>query len=508
MKWVLDSKCLRNRLRQLLGLSVVIGNLAFLSVAPASAQSGKTLVIAQPVDIQTMDPTMHRSRETENVIRQVSNALVMSSKDLQPLPELALSWQPIDENTWEFKLREGVKFTNGEPFNAEAVKFTFDRILDPATKSPRAALLPTLKGTEVVDEYTVRFITKEPTATLPIQLATQEIVPPKYLQEVGAEQFAKAPIGTGPFIFESWTPGQQVILKANPEYWDGAPNVDRVIFRPIPEIAARVAALRSGEVAIASAISPDLAPTLTGNVTKNSVPGTAIVFLAMNVTKAPFDKLEVRQAVQKAVNATEIVDALFTGEAEVLNQLAFKAMDGYDPDFPGVAYDLDAAKAVLKDVTEPVQLTTNEAFKMVAEAVAGQLQAAGLKVSVNVIDNAALTAATNSGDVQAYVNRWGFAKGDSDTVFTTHFHSTSRKLQFFTGFSNPEVDELIEKARAASFEPGKAKPLYAELNRKVMEAAPWVPLMAPNDIYGMSVAVENWEPSPDGRFNIAKTALK
>ena len=91
MKWVLDSKCLRNRLRQLLGLSVVIGNLAFLSVAPAGAQSGKTLVIAQPVDIQTMDPAMHRSRETENVIRQVSNALVMSSKDLQPLPELALS---------------------------------------------------------------------------------------------------------------------------------------------------------------------------------------------------------------------------------------------------------------------------------------------------------------------------------------------------------------------------------------------------------------------------------
>ncbi|MCC7346831.1 MAG: ABC transporter substrate-binding protein [Variibacter sp.] len=473
----------------------------------AHAQSSGTLVVAQPQEILTLDPAMYRNRYTQNVVRQVCNALVRSGPNLEPLPELATSWTPTTPLTWEVKLRPGVRFTNGEPCDAAAVKFTFDRIMSRTQRSPRAALLPSLAGTDVVDELTVVFRMSEPTATFPVQLATQEIVPPRHLQAVGDREFARNPVGTGPFKFESWTPNRQVVFTANPDYFEGAPPIARLIFRPIPELAARIAALRAGEVHIATDISPDLAPTLTGNVRAVSVGGTTITYFAMNVTKAPFDRVEVRRAVQHAIDRRGLVQGLFGGEAEVLNQLAFAAMDGHDPDYRGYDFDPAKARAVLSGVTTPVRIDVLDVNRVLAEAIAAQLRQAGMNVSVGVLDGGAFQAAINQGNSVAHVNRWGFAKADSDTVFTTHFHSRSRALQFFTGFSDPAIDTLIEQARVAAFDRARARPVYAELNRRVMDAAPWVPLMNANDIYGVSTAVRNWQASPDGRINLMKTAI-
>lgn len=474
------------------------------NTAKASSGPTGTLTIATPGDILTMDPAMHRSRDTENVIREVFNGLVNEDNSLQPVPELATAWHSTDPLTWVFDLRHGVQFSNGDPFTADDVKFTIDRILDPAQKSPRASLLPTVDNVTVQDQYTVAIHTKTPTANLLQLLAVQEIVPKKYVQQVGDAAFAKSPIGTGPFLFKSWTPNQQVVLTANPHYWAGAPKVATLIFRPIPEVATRVAALQSGEVQIAAQIPADIAKTLTGTTKVATDPGTNVYFLAMNVKTAPFNSLQVRQGVNYAVDQAALVSGLYGGQAEALNQPMGKSMVGYVPSFAGYKHDLDKAKSLLAGVPA-VQLDARQQDLTLAQAVAGQLQAAGLKVSVNSMETAAMTSSINSGKSAFYLYSWGVSDGDADSLFSVQF-ATNRQNQVFTAYSDPQLDTLIQQGRS-TLDKSVRNGYYAQATKIVTDAAVWAPLLIPQDIYGVSASVKDWQPSSVGRYNVAATSI-
>jgi peptide/nickel transport system substrate-binding protein len=470
-----------------------------------SGGGGGTLTIAQSSDIDTMDPAMHRSRINENVVRNVFDALVNQDQSLKPVPELATSWEQVSPTQWRFHLRPGVKFQNGEPFNAGAVKFSIERVLDPKQASPRASLLSMISAVTAEDDNTVLIDTDGPAPTLLAELSVNEIVPPDYVKKVGDAEFAKKPVGTGPFKFQEWVPNERVVLKANDDYWGGRPKVDTMVFKPIPEDSARIAAVQSGDVQIAAEIPADLAKSLTGNVTAKSVRGTRIFFLAMNVTKPPFDQTPVREAVNKAIDRDTIVKTIYQGFARPLNQPAFPEMVGYDKGFQGYPYDKQAASQVLQGLG-PVSIDVSEANKTLAQAVAGQLQAAGMTVAVNVLEDQAFDDATEKGASQAYIDSWGVAEGDADVIFERHFWSPARKDAFYTGYANPRLDELIQRGR--STESGQEREsIYAEATTQVMADAPWAPLVNPDEIYGVSTSVHGWEPSPIGRFNATRVTL-
>jgi len=497
----------RATLAAMAAFSVLLSVACAPSGGSSGSSAGGTITVAQQVDAETLDPAMHRSRETQNVTRQIMDGLIEQGPDLKLIPKLATSWENQRPDYWVVKLRQGVTFTNGEPFNADAVVFTFKRIHDPAQKSPRTSLMPTYAGVEAIDQYTVGFRTKEPDAGFAAQLAFQEIVPPGYLKQVGDEEFAKKPIGTGPFILKEWVKGQRVVLTANANYWGGKPKVDQVIFRPIPELASRVAALKAGEVQIITTLPPDIARTFTGDIKTVGAKGTRISFLGMNVTQTPFSKPEVRQAMNKAVNQETLARTVFDGRAEALNQPAFKAMDCYDSSYQGYPKEPAGAAAVLGTL-EPVMLDVATENRTFAEAVAGQLRAAGLRVTVNSMEAGAFTSKINKGQSPFFLHDWGFARGDCNTVYTTHFWSGTRKSQVFTGFSSPPTDAMMQQARTAmSSDLEGAKGIYRSLMRNVMDNAPWVPLVTPEELYGVSSRVKGWEPFPSGRVDLVQASL-
>lgn len=471
----------------------------------AEAASGQ-LIIAQSSDVLTMDPHMHRNRPTQNVVHNVFESLVNMDNELDPVPELATEWDQDDDLTWRFTLREGVTFHNGDAFTAEDVKFSIERILDPEQASPRASMLEMIDTVEVEDDHTIVITTGEPAPTLLAGLAVNEIVPAGYVQEVGDEEFADAPVGTGPFTFEQWVPNESVTLTAYADYWDGAPGVDGVVFRPIPEVSSRMAALQSGDAHIAADIPPDLSGELSGDTEAVSVSGTRIFFLAMNVTQAPFDDHEVRVAVNQAVDKQTLVDALYEGNARELNQPAFPEMVGYSDDVEGYEFDQEAASAVLEGVDTAIEIDVIEPDRTLAEAVAGQLQAAGLNVSVSVLEDQAFQDAIESGSSMAYLSSWGVAEGDADVIMARHFWSPSREGAFYTGYTNDELDTLIRDARS-TVDNDEREELYAAATEIVVDEAPWAPLLNPEEIYGVSSQVSGWDPSPIGRFNIADVSL-
>jgi len=308
---------------------------AGLTVPRAQAAStGGTLVVAQSTDASTLDPQKQGKMPDMSILSNIFDTLVTRDANNKLAPSLATSWRALNTTTWEFKLRQGVKFQDGEPFNATVVKFSIDRLLDPKTKSPIVELRP-VKGVKVVNASTVDFLLKAPDPILPNQLTLfgGVMVPPAYIRRKGDAYFAAHPVGTGPFTFVSWQKDSQLVLAANTAYWRGAPTVRRLIFKPIPNEADMVAALKTGDVDIAANISADAAAQLQGaqGLRVVSTPSIRIYYVVLDTTHGPLADVRVRQALNYAVDANAMVKALLGGYGRRAATLVPRQSFGYDP---------------------------------------------------------------------------------------------------------------------------------------------------------------------------------
>ncbi|MEH7308036.1 ABC transporter substrate-binding protein, partial [Neobacillus drentensis] len=214
-----------------------------------TSKDGGTLVIARLSDVENLDHQFMSTINAASVTHQkIYEGLVGRDKNSEITPLLAKSWEQLDNTTWEFKLRNDVKFHDGTPFNANAVKATFDRLLDPNVGSPRAVVLKMVKEVKVVDDFTVQFILSEPFSPLLSILASHEsgIISPKSIEKYG-KKMINEPNGTGPFVFKSWTPGQEIVLTKNKEYWGDKAKVDQVVFKVVPEETTRISMIETGE---------------------------------------------------------------------------------------------------------------------------------------------------------------------------------------------------------------------------------------------------------------------
>jgi len=233
---------------RVLGLTAAVSGLR--AGAPVSAAPTGEVKIALAAEPNTFDPHLTVGRNTQIFIANVYDGLTARDVQGNLVPALAETWKRVNATTWQFTLRKGVKFHNGDDFNAECVKFTLDRATNPETKATISSELSTIATTEVVDPYTVNVLTRTPDFLLPVRLGELFglMLSPKHTNTAGKEAIAIKPNGTGPFKLVTWAKNERLVLEANEGYWRGAPKVKTIVVRPILEDAARVAALQAGEV--------------------------------------------------------------------------------------------------------------------------------------------------------------------------------------------------------------------------------------------------------------------
>lgn len=512
-------------------------------ITPTPEPGRSTLIVALAAAPTTLDPADHRDRTSETVLRNIFDGLVTRDTTSGVHLELAEEMNWVDDTTLEVKIREGVTFHNGEDLTADDVVFTFERIInenaieypEPHT-SPRKGLIAPLESIEKVDDYTVRmnFTGVWPPAMQ--LLVHQQIVPKDYLEEVGTEGFIAHPIGSGPFQFVEGQLDDQIVLERYDGYWGGAPDlepvgpacVDRVIFRVIPEASTRAAALLAGEVDIIQNVPNELIDTLdqTPGIAVKTAPGTEPIWLQLNVSDPLFEDVNVRHALNYAVDKDLLIEAIYGGRAVPLpgplspfNNFVNEALEPYP-------YDPDTALSLLEEAgwtdsdgdgildrngqSFAFTIDTIETWRPQAEALASMFREIGIDAGVRFWEYSVVQPQLLACERQAFLDDWGDSAFDPVGHFEAKWHSVITGEPYgrgnFSCYSNERVDELIKAGEVESDQAARQE-IYDEAQQLVYDDAPAVFLVLPEVAEASSERVQNWEPASDSRINLHDVCL-
>ena len=506
--------------------------LAVLAAVPAAQASSHdlTVVVAQGVDPTTLDPHNHSETPAANLAVNLFDTLLERDATLKIVPGLATELPKLVSPTqWEFKLRRGVKFSNGEPFDAAAVKFSVERMANPALKLRGASPWGPLKDAEVVDQYTVRINTKQPWPILDTMMTTLQMLPPKYYGEKDLQHVGRNPIGSGPFKFIRWVKDDRIELEANEQYWRGAPKIKKLVFRPIPDDAVRVAALQNGEIDVAVNIPPNLAPIIDKHpriflTTAPSVRTIQFMFYthqfdAQHKLQGPYngpvaDK-RVRQAISHAIDPDAIIKEVLDGKGVRVATMLTKDHFGFDPSLKPIKQDVARTKKLLAEAGFPngIDLVVNSPQgryvrdKEVAEAAVGQMTKAGIRATLrshewgNYLNNMAYVH--KAGPV--WLIGWGANTYDAETIYVPLFRSG----KILGNYYNQDLDRMVDEAQTI-MDPKKRAEQYHRINKLWVEDAAAIPLYQQLDLYGANKRI-TWQARGDERikgFDMAARAAK
>ena len=404
---------------------------------------------------------------------------------------------------WRFNLRKGVKFHNGEPFDAQCVKYTWESIYAPGSKSTQKGWFNTVERVEVVDDYTVDFITQKPDPILPARLTMLFINPPKYVEKVGRAQLNLKPVGTGPFKFVKWLRDNMVVLERNESYWDGPPEIKELIFKAIPETQARAAGLETGEIDIAAYIPPDIAEHMKGkgDFKFKSVISTRIIHLKLsNIHNTPVKKKKVRKAINYAVDREALIKYVLKGYGVPVASFVPKIIWGAHPTLKGYTYDPEKAKRLLAEAGYPngvsIKMTGPAARYMrdseISQAIQGQFANVGIRVDLRIKEWRKIIEEVTSHTIDPiYLFGWSLPSLDPDQWLWPNLYSNEPMSQT----SYKPLNELLKKARHEMDEE-KRKNLYWKAQEMVNEEALICTLYEQKDLFGVSNKIV-WEPRPD-----------
>lgn len=383
----------------------------------------------------------------------------------------------VDDITWEFKLRQGVTFHDGEPFTANAVKATFDRLLDKDIASPRATVFSMVQETKVIDDATVHIVLKYPFAALLSILDSSEgsIISPKAIKELGKD-LAKKAVGTGPYRFESWVQGQEMVLIRNDSYWGNAGEIEKIIYKSVPEDLTRVAMVESGEAQVADQVPVTELARIekSANLNLLRTEGYGVEYIGFNFQKKPFDDFRVRQAIASAIEKESIISGVYNNVGKRANSTLSTKVFGYNPDQKEFPYDLNHAKELLKQAGYEKGFTatiiTDERKERInlAEVLQSQLKGIGIDIKITTMEYGAYLDTLANGKHEMYIGGWGNATGDADYNQFNVFHSSAiGEIGNYSFYGNPETDKLIEEGRREK-DQQKRKAIYARA--QAMEA--------------------------------------
>jgi peptide/nickel transport system substrate-binding protein len=503
-------------------LGVLLSGIS-VACAPAAPQSKeKTLTIGLGGETTSLNSNIGQGGGTAlgiTLFEAMFNNLVQPDPATgQVSPELATEWKVLDDKlTWQFKLRQGVKFQNGEEVTAEAVKVSLDDILNSKTAVSNAKRrMAAVESVEVVDKYTFNVKTKTPSVLLPISLADAFVYPPKYYTETGPDPFSDKPVGSGQFKFAQWTKGTSITLQANPDYWGPRSKIDKLVFKPYPEASSRVAALERGEIDIASNVPPDEGARLQskGFQILWSPLGQAMLVHLTPIPGTPLEDKRVRQALNYAVDKEAIIKNVLLGYGTILKgELVGPDGIGYNPALDPYPYDLAKAKQLLADAGYPsgfsVKFQCSEGRyakqKEVCEAIVGQLAQVGVKFDLEmsewgtfvnrVVTNAPERAAT------WYIGLNYYPAMDADFIISSYITTSPLKQ-----FSNAKLDDLYAQ-QSREFDPQKRLTILQEFMAVVRDEAPDIFLFQAPDIYAVSKRVQGYKPTPDNYLHLENVSL-
>ena len=490
----------------ILALVLLLSAFAFSGAAVAEEEP-VTVVLAQDSDPTTLDPHRASGDQGGRVYMNICETLTIFNGEWKLQPLLAESWEQESETSWIFHLREGIEFSNGEPFNAEAVVWNLDR--GASKEYPRQAMeyITYYDHAEAIDDYTVRIVTNQYCGLIPEYMSDIAMLAPAYSEEIGEEAIGQDIIGTGPYVLTSWEHDQQITLTAREDYWQGVPAVDVYVIRTIPEQATQLAELLSGNIDIALDVNFEYLDMLEGNdsVATQSRLERRVLYIGFNTldwcaTEALKDK-RVRQAMNYAVDVDAIIETIMGGYGTRLESLWRHDFPGYEEGLvEGYTYDPDKARELLAeagyadgfDVTMQVNTLSASKFSEIAQAVAYYLGEVGINVTLENLDTATARSITIEGQDQEKVSglftwSWASKPGLCDSWMTGIIMSDG-----MTSYNVIEgYDELCSEILALHDEEAKI-PLYQELQQKLVDDPPFLYLFQQNSIYAVSSRLD-WD---------------
>lgn len=490
-------------------------SLAALALAATFAWGAaqETFTYAAQADAVGLSPVLTNDQVSSVANRHIYENLVRRNPDTLELePWLAESWETPDDNTWIFHLREGITFHDGTPFDAQAVASTFERIKDPETGSPRASIMAPVETIEVVDDLTLKLTTGEPYGAFLAALAhiNAAIESPTAVEEYG--DLMRNPVGTGPYRFEEWVSGDRITLVANEDYWGGAPEIERFEIVVIPDVNTQIALLERGEVDLLDSLPPELITRAenTPRVELVSQPGTPMFFLGFNYEEALWQNRTAREAVASAVDTGVIVDLLQPTAVEscsIIGPQVFGYVEGVEeacvPADPARASE-QWSQVDARPVTLWVPQLGN--YPRVGQIVQGQLSQAGFDIAIETVEWGAYLAATADLEQDLFLLGWSNVTADGSELLYPNLHTDNIGSSNRSGYSNPEIDAIIEQSRATTNQEARLE-LLDQANRALLEDIAWVTLYHEVVIVTHRGALEGMDLLPNGDWLIGNATL-
>lgn len=492
------------------GATASAGTSAAASAAGAttSEQGNAEISISLNADPPKLDPALSSAFVDRQVLNSIMDKLVDLDAEGKIIPMLATEWQVSDDGlTYTFTLREGVKFHDGTDFNAEAVKFNFERGMTEA--SPRRNELSAVQSIEVVDPKTVKVTLKEPFAPF-LSIMTDRagmMASPTAVQELG-DDFMTKPVGTGPFKFQDRVKDTSITLVRNEDYWqEGLPKASKIVYKIFTDAPTALVNLRSGQVDLTDSLPSKEVPGLQqdSNFKVVNEPGFGYQGFYLNTTKPPFDKKEVRKAVDLLINRDALVKVMFGETATPAHSpfaetnLAFGESNKYEQ--PNV----EAAKQLLSQagVSNPsftLKTGTSPANAQFAQLVQNFLQPAGFNMQIEKVEFGTLLDQLEQGNFEAGAIGWSGRPDPDQNIYDVFATGAPRND---ARYSNPRVDELLNQARRENDE-AKRKAMYDEVMQIIHDEVPYVFVYQPNNVFGMRANITGFTYVPDGIIRTAQ----
>ena len=492
-----------------MGLPLAVGlAVVFLVGTMASAQAvkkGGTLRIGTPTDAASLDPHENTAANSAWVYNNIYEPLVLLDNNLKLEPWLATSWEQVNDTTWRFHLRHGVKFTDGTPFDASAVKFNIDRTIDPKNPGRGASWIGPIVGAKVIDPYTVDIMTSSPDPALLNALSMKFVlgmVSPTAVKKYG-QDFGHHPVGTGPYMLKEWVNNDHITLVQNPDYWGQKPHIASIDFKVIPDDGSRLLAFQNKEIDMLLNPTPVQLQVIRAmpNVQVHSAPGVRLDYLGLNASQPPMNDVHVRQAIAYALNVNAINQQVMKGIADPPESFEVSGAFGFKNEHLAERYAYDPAKAKQlfeeagwKDTNNDGILDKNgqdlqvnfimspgrdPGDKQVAQVIQQQLHDAGVKVNLKFMEWAPYLAVLKDHPEQygMYFLGWSTLTLDSDFGLNSLFNSANIPPNGVNRmrYSNPKVDALLNAAQSDLNKEQRASE-YGQVQDILANDMPMVPL--------------------------------
>ena len=495
----------RDTIKAMAAGALALGACRPVAAETATPRRGGTLAVGLVHDnTKTMDPRPSIQLDERQVLFLLYNTLVSVEPDFSLKPDLAKSWTiENDGKRYVFTLQEGVKFHDGTPFDAEAVRWNIAQRLDEKVKSSqRPQLLPVIASVEVLGPYVVAFNLNYAYPSLLADLADRAgmMISPTASEKLG-QDFGRNPVGTGPFVLKQWVQGTHITLARNPSYWrQGEPHLDGVVFRTVPNAVLGLQRIAIGEIDVIAGLGPaDIRQIDQRTTTAIKLPVSRWYALQWQVDKPPFSNAKLRMAIAHALDRDRINQIIFDGQGTIADGMSPPGLWYSNPFKPTFQFSPEKARALLQEsswnVSDPITLwaPSETTYNKISQLVAEQLAAVGLKSTMSPVVQSEYYARVVQRVVNFTPTTWG-QRADPDSLYYFLLHT--RGTGNSTGYSNPEADRLLEQGRSTTDRAARAR-IYGQVQDLLMRDLPYVPLLFGADYVAISRKVRNWVPSPD-----------